>query len=84
MLVDALLEANRRSPHALAVDDGVRSLTYKRLTLLASVLRGIVRRETPCERVGIMLPASLMFPAALRRALVVEDRRPAQLPVEHR
>lgn len=65
MLVDALLDANLRSPRTLAVDDGVRALTYKRLTLLASVLRDVVRRETRCERVGIMLPASSAFPAAL-------------------
>ncbi len=65
MLVDALLDANRRSPDTLAVDDGVRSLTYRRLTLLASVLRDVVRRQTQCERIGIMLPASSMFPAAL-------------------
>ena len=65
MLVDALLDANRRSPDTLAVDDGAYALTYRQLTLLASVLRGVVRRETQCERVGIMLPASSMFPATL-------------------
>ena len=65
MLVDALLDANRRSRDTLAVDDGVRSLTYGRLVKLACVLRGVVRRETRCERVGIMLPASSVFPAAL-------------------
>lgn len=65
MLVDALLEANRRSPHKPAVEDRAWSLSYRRLTLLASVVRNVVRRETQCERVGIMLPASAAFPMTL-------------------
>ena len=65
MLVDALLNANRRSPGKLAVSDGIHALTYKRLTALARVLRGVVLNETDCPRVGIMLPASAMFPATL-------------------
>ncbi len=64
MLVDALLDANRRSPGTLAVADGARSLTYRQLTRLASVLRGVVSRETRLDRVGILLPASTAFPAA--------------------
>jgi len=65
MLVNALLDANRLAPRALAVDDGIYALTYRRLTRLACVLRGIVAKQTQCERVGIMLPASSIFPAAL-------------------
>ncbi len=65
MLVDALIEANRRVPSKLAVADGVRSLTYRQLTLLASALRDVVRRRTALDRVGIMLPASSVFPGAL-------------------
>ena len=65
MLVDALLEANRHSPGVTAVDDGVRSLSYRRLTRLAVVLREVVHDATACERVGVMLPASSAFPAAL-------------------
>lgn len=65
MLVNVLLDANRRSPDKLAVSDALHSLTYRRLTLLASVLRDIIHKETACERVGIMLPASSVFPAAL-------------------
>jgi long-chain acyl-CoA synthetase len=65
MLVDVLLDANRRCPHTLAVADEIMSLTYRRLTLLSTVMRDIVRRETRCERVGIMLPASAMFPPTL-------------------
>jgi len=64
MLVDILLDANRRLPNKLAVSDARHSFTYKRLTLLASVLRDIIRQQTPCDRVGIMLPASSIFPAA--------------------
>lgn len=65
MLVDALLDANRRSPQTLAVDDRAGPLSYRRLTLLASVLRDVVRCRTRCARVGIMLPASSAFPATL-------------------
>lgn len=65
MLVDTLLQAYHQSPRRLAVADGVRSLDYKQLALLASVLRDIIRCKTSCERVGIMLPASAAFPATL-------------------
>jgi len=69
MLVDALLNASRRSPRSLAVEDETRSLTYRQLTLLSCALRAIVRRSTDCQRVGIMLPASSVFPAALMGTL---------------
>ncbi len=69
MLVNLLLEANRHFPNKLAVDDGVQSLTFRRLTLLASVLRNEIVRSSSCPRVGIMLPASSMFPASLFGAL---------------
>ncbi len=65
MLVDVLIETYRRSPKRVAVEDLTGSLTYKQLGRLASVLRGIVLRETRCARVGIMLPASSAFPAVL-------------------
>ncbi len=65
MFVDALLEANRRIPKKLAVADAVRELTYRRFTQFASVFKDLVARETSCERVGIMLPASTVFPAVL-------------------
>ncbi len=65
MLVDALLESYRRNPGGLAVEDGLRALTYQQLTLLSVVFRDIVNREAGSERVGIMLPASSAFPAAL-------------------
>lgn len=65
MLVDALLAANRHRPDTVAVEDGHTSLTYRRLTLLASILRKIVSRKTECKRIAVMLPASSLFPAAL-------------------
>ena len=65
MLVAALLAANRDCPDRLAVDDGRLSLTYRRLTRVARVFRDLVRKQTQCDRVGIMLPAGAAFPAAL-------------------
>lgn len=65
MLVETLIQAARQSPRKLAVDDGMRSLDYGRLAVFARVLRDIVRHETACPRIGIMLPASSAFPAAL-------------------
>lgn len=65
MIVDFLLESSKRYANKTAVDDGLAELTYRRLTLLASVLRDVVNRETQSDRVGIMLPASSIFPAAL-------------------
>ncbi|MFQ5412900.1 MAG: class I adenylate-forming enzyme family protein [Phycisphaerae bacterium] len=69
MLVTALLDANRHAPATLAVDDGRLAVSYRQLTRLASVLRGIVDRETGEPRVGIMLPAGATFPATLFGAL---------------
>lgn len=69
MLVDALLDANRESPQKLAVSDGRQTLSYSQLTSLAGVLSDVVAKETNCDRVGIMLPASALFPAAFFGAL---------------
>ncbi|MFQ5591057.1 MAG: class I adenylate-forming enzyme family protein, partial [Phycisphaerae bacterium] len=63
MLVGALLETYRRSPDKVAVADPTRELSFRRLAVLASVVKGIVSRETSCARIGIMLPASAVFPA---------------------
>ncbi len=65
MLVDAIVAANRRMGDHPAVVDGPRSLTFKQLTVLSSVIRRIAQRETACERVGIMLPASSILYATL-------------------
>jgi len=65
MLVDALLQAQEKASSALAVDDGMRALTHRRLAVLARVIRDIVAGADAGPRVGIMLPASAVFPAAL-------------------
>jgi long-chain acyl-CoA synthetase len=65
MLVNALLDAKETHPRRIAVDDGLRELSYKRLTYLSKVLRDVVLRETKLDKVGIMLPASTAFPATL-------------------
>lgn len=65
MLVERLLAANEKHSQRLAVDDGRTPLTYARLTSLAMVLRDVLLRETQLDRVGVMLPASAAFPAAL-------------------
>jgi len=65
VLVERLIESLRRHPRRVAVADPTRALTYRQLTRLASVLRDELRRATSCPRVGIMLPASTVFPATL-------------------
>lgn len=65
MLIDAFRKTVDRSPRTLAVCDSVRSLTYRQLARVASVLRDVIARQTSCQRVGIMLPASSVFPAVL-------------------
>ncbi len=51
MLVNALLEAEARVPKKPAVGDGMRTLTYRRLTQLARVMRSEVLRRTQLDRV---------------------------------
>jgi long-chain acyl-CoA synthetase len=65
MLVESLLEANRLDPHRLAVSDGRLDLTYRRLTLLSRVMRGVVQAHSRHPHIGIMLPACALFPATL-------------------
>lgn len=69
MLVNALLEAYRRCPRTLAVEDPTRSFTYARLTRLARVFRDIVQQQTQRERVGLLLPASAVLSPVLFGAL---------------
>ncbi|MBI4717693.1 MAG: AMP-binding protein [Planctomycetes bacterium] len=68
MLLDALLDGAARFPHRPAVTDAGTTLSYRRLTLLARVLRDVVLQDGDCPRVGIMLPASTAFPAAVMGA----------------
>ena len=59
MPVHALLENGRRHPRKLAVKDQSQQLSYSQLVTLAAALRRVILAETACERVGLMLPASV-------------------------
>ncbi len=65
MLVDALLQVISRRGRQLAVDDGLRPLTYRKLGLLAAGLHDLIRASTNADKIGVMLPASSIFPATL-------------------
>jgi long-chain acyl-CoA synthetase len=65
MLVDALLTSASRSPGRIAVSDPRMRLSYRRLVAASIAFRDIARKETRKERIGIMLPASAGFSAAL-------------------
>lgn len=65
MLVDALLETQSRWPGKEAFRDPTRRMNFTQLTAVASVMRGLVLRETQKDRVGLMLPGSGAFSAAL-------------------
>lgn len=64
VLVDALLQTRERGAGKLAVADDHAALSYRQLASLAAVLRTTVLQETRCDRVGVLLPASTLFPAA--------------------
>lgn len=65
MLLDALLDTARRAPRDPAVSDPMRTLSYGRVVALARVFRDIALRNAQSQRVGIMLPASAIFPPVL-------------------
>lgn len=69
MLVDALLEVQRRRPQEEAVRDPTGSITFAALTGLASAFRGLILEQTHRDTVGLLLPASASFNAALFGAL---------------
>ncbi len=69
MLVESLVETVREHSDSLAVADQRLTLSYRHLARLSSIFRRVVTRETKCERVGLMLPASAVFPAALMGTL---------------
>ena len=58
MLVECFLETVRRHPGKIAARDATRQLTYAQLATFARVIRRLVCKETRCQRVGAMLPAS--------------------------
>lgn len=62
MLVQSLLDANRKYGPVVAVDDGFRSLTYRQVTALASVMKDLIERRATGDRIGLLLPASAAFP----------------------
>jgi long-chain acyl-CoA synthetase len=57
-LVEDLIEAERKWPSKPAVIDPTRRLTYKRLAAFAAAVCRIIRKETDCPRVGLVLPSS--------------------------
>jgi len=69
MLVEMLIQAARNRGQVEAVTDQSRGLTYTRLLRLARVMRDLVAATTDRLRCGIMLPASVPFPACLFGAL---------------
>ncbi len=69
MLVDALLQHDRRRPASIAVGDRTSTLTYRNLTSLAVVMHDVVHRECGGPNVGIMLPCGAAFAGTLFGAL---------------
>ncbi len=63
MLLQEIVEIASRSKRGIAVEDASRQLTYGQVLKLAAVMRTTICRLTDCPRVGIVLPASSMFPA---------------------
>lgn len=61
MLVELLLEAAERAPASATLSDSNRSMSYADLARFADVMRRQTEQATQCERVGIMLPASVAF-----------------------
>lgn len=59
MLVGCLLDTAERTSGKVAARDGMREVTYSQLVTFSRVMSRLVPRETKCERVGIMLPASV-------------------------
>lgn len=59
MLIRSLLDAAGRTPGKVAARDPMREVTYAQLATFSRIMSRLVSRETRCERVGIMLPASV-------------------------
>ncbi|HSW44196.1 MAG TPA: AMP-binding protein [Phycisphaerae bacterium] len=58
MFIECLLDSVSSRPDRLAARDPFRELSNAQLARFARVISRIVRKETACERVGVMLPAS--------------------------
>lgn len=59
MLIQELLKTTQTFPTKPAANDPTRTLTYSQLITFSQVIRRIVLKETHCQRVGLMLPASV-------------------------
>ncbi len=59
MFIECLADAARRYPDRRSVGDPFREITFGQLARFARVIRRIVRKQTDCPRVGIMMPASV-------------------------
>ena len=58
MLIQAFLETVAAHPNKIAIKDPTRRLTYRQLATFAKAIRRLVKKETACERVGVMMPSS--------------------------
>lgn len=65
MFLEKLLAATDTKADKLAVADPFRELSYGQLTTFAQVMRGIITKESTCERVGIVMPGSSAFVGTL-------------------
>ncbi len=59
MIIGRFLEIVRKHSTKIAAQDPFRQVTYKKLALAAQALRRLILAETRCERVGVVLPASV-------------------------
>jgi long-chain acyl-CoA synthetase len=59
MLIEVLLEHTRQSPKAVVAKDQSRKLNYAQFTTFAKAIRRLIMQKTRCQRVGMMLPASV-------------------------
>jgi long-chain acyl-CoA synthetase len=64
MIVDTLLHSAERAGKDRTISDPLRDLSYPDLVRLANIMRRTVESATTCERVGILLPASVAFAGA--------------------
>ncbi len=59
MMIELLLEHASRQPRRVIAQDPFRSLTSRQLCTFAQTMRSLILSQTHCERVGVMLPASV-------------------------
>ncbi|NLX13411.1 MAG: long-chain fatty acid--CoA ligase [Phycisphaerales bacterium] len=59
MIIESLIENARRQPKRVIAKDPSRSLTCVQLCKFSQAMRSLVQSQTVCDRVGVMLPASV-------------------------